>query len=262
MNQDRVMEKVSVWYSGAECGGWALAESRVRGKKFALVLAGVVLAGQAAVASLGEPKEVVELEPFQVVTTATRTERLAVDLPIRTEVLGSEMFQAAGVFDLSGAMEYLPGVRVETNCQNCGTAEVMLLGLGAGYNQLLFNGQPMFSGLAAVYGLEHIPTAFIDRVEVVKGGASTLYGPGAVTGVINIIPREPLASGITTGAAVESFSGDIMWRLMGLGDWVAADRTSAVTVFSEAREQDAVDLSGDGFSDITKRSFRTAGTQF
>ncbi len=166
-----------------------------------------------AVASINaadqESEPTYELDTYHVVSTATRTERLASDLPIRTELLTAELFRSAGASDLASALAYLPGARVEANCQNCGTTEIKLLGLGAGYNQLLLDGQPIFSGLAAVYGLEHIPTAFIERIEVVKGGASSLYGPGAVAGVVNIIPREPWFNQVIMEGSVETFSGPI-----------------------------------------------------
>lgn len=202
----------------------------------------------------------VELDPYEVVTSATRTERLAADLPIRTERLAPELFRAAGTSDLGAALEYLPGARVEANCQNCGTAEVKLLGLGTGYNQLLFGSQPLFGGLAAVYGLEHVPTAFIDRVEVVKGGASTLYGPGAVAGVINIIPREPVTSQTILETRAESFAGSPALSGVAVVDWAGPRGKAAASLFGEARTADAVDLNDDGFTEITEKDFLTGGT--
>jgi len=202
------------------------------------------------------------LAALEVVTTGTRTERLAAEVPIRTEVLGSDLFGQIRATDLASALEYLPGARVEANCQNCGTSEVKLLDLGAGYNQLLFNGQPLFSGLAAVYGLEHIPTAFIERVEVVKGGASSLYGPGAVAGVINIIPHEPLFNQRQVELSVELLDGEPSSLLVGIWDWLDPAHRSAITTFMEARHNESVDLNKDGFSEITKKDFLTLGTNF
>jgi len=203
---------------------------------------------------------IVELDPFSVVSTATRTERLITEVPIRTEMLGPELFRASGATDLAAAIEYLPGARVEANCQNCGAAEVKLLGLGAGYNQLLFDSQPLFSGLAAVYGLEHIPTAFIERIEVVKGGASSLYGPNAVAGVINIIPREPIVDQVYFDASLESIDGEIANHGVGVYDWVDPENRAAASVYGEYRSADAVDLNGDGISEITAKDFYTVGT--
>jgi outer membrane receptor for ferrienterochelin and colicins len=201
-----------------------------------------------------------ELNPLTVVSTATRTPRLATEVPIRTELLSAELFALAGTRDLASAIEYLPGARVESNCQNCGTSEVKLLGLGAGYNQLLFDSQPLFSGLASVYGLEHIPTAFIERIEVVKGGASSVYGPGAVAGVINIIPHEPVVTIIDFEADYEVFDGEPARTAVGVFDWVDAQHRCAATLYGETKTNEAVDLNGDGFSEITEKDFRTIGT--
>ena len=206
--------------------------------------------------------KVYELEAYEVVTTGTRTERLAKETPIRTELIPAEILRSAGVADLAGALAYMPGARVEANCQNCGTTEVKLLGLGAGYNQLLFDGQPLFSGLAAVYGLEHVPTAFVERIEVVKGGASSLYGPGAVAGVVNIIPREPLFNQVQVEGSVEEMAGAAGQGVTGVWDWAPRGTRQALTIYGEHREVEAMDIDGDGFSETPKKRFFTTGSNF
>ena len=75
-----------------------------------------------AQAEESDSRNTVDLETYEIVTTATRTERLATEVPVRTELLGPELFRASGAPDLAAALEYLPGARVEANCQNCGTA--------------------------------------------------------------------------------------------------------------------------------------------
>lgn len=232
-----------------------------KGKTFSSFIPVLGIVGLMTTQGAAADGDIVTLDEFRVVSTATRTARLALELPIRTEVVTPELFTALGARDISQALEFLPGVRVESNCQNCGTTEVKLLGLGAGYNQLLFDGQPLFSGLAAVYGLEHIPTAFVERIEVVKGGASALYGPGAVTGVVNIIPREPLVTGAFVEGQLESVDGNAARSGVVLADWVQGDGKLALTLFSQYRQDEAVDLNGDGFSDLTGKRFRTHGTQ-
>ncbi len=211
--------------------------------------------------SLLRDDNIIDLEAYRVVSTATRTERLALDVPVKTEVLGPELFFSANTGDIAAALEYLPGARVEANCQNCGTSEVKLLGLGSGYNRLLFDGQPLFSGLAAVYGLEHIPTSFIERIEVVKGGSSSLYGAGAVAGVINIIPHEPIENGTDFTTTFESIDGNPSVTLTGKQDWYEKNGTHAGTVFGDYRQNDSVDLNGDGITEITEKDFYTTGTQ-
>lgn len=202
---------------------------------------------------------VVELDAFQVVSTGTRSDRLAKDVPIRTELIAPDLFLAAGTRDLAAALEYMPGIRSEANCQNCGTAEIKMLGLGAGYNQLLFDSQPLFSGLASVYGIEQIPTAFISRVEVVKGGASSLYGPGAVAGVINILPNEPVVDKQRYDLATESVEGSLFQSVSLLRDWSSPEGDTAFSLYGQFNDNESVDLNGDGFTEITEKRFHTLG---
>ncbi len=201
----------------------------------------------------------VELDPFTVVSTGTGSERLARESPVRTQLLRPELFQSSGARDLAAALEYLPGIRAEANCQNCGTAEIKMLGLGSGYNQLLFDGQPLFSGLASVYGIEQIPTAFIGRIEVVKGGASTLYGPGAVAGVINVLPKIPTENGQRIDWQGESVSGASVVSASFVKDWASQNGDAAASAFGQTNNAEAVDLNDDGFSDVTEKAFRTMG---
>lgn len=100
-----------------------------------------------------------------------------------------------GARTLADAVEYTTGVRVESNCQNCDFSQIRLLWLEGPYTQILMGGQPVGSSLAQVYGIEQIPSRMIDRIEIVKGGGSALYGPESVGGVVNIISREPAKRG-------------------------------------------------------------------
>ena len=127
----------------------------------------------------------------EVVITGTKTPRHIKDVPVRTQVLTREAIEQTGACDLYQALDGTPGVRVEEQCQACNFSQVRLLGLGPDHTQVLIDGQPVYSGLAAVYGLQQIGTASIERIEVVKGGASALYGGGAIAGAINLISRIP-----------------------------------------------------------------------
>lgn len=209
--------------------------------------------------SNSEHDEVFELDAFQFVSTGTRSNRLLKDVPIRTELMSSELFLAAGARDLAAALEYMPGIRSEANCQNCGTAEIKMLGLGAGYNRLLFDGQPLFSGLASVYGFEQIPTAFISRLEVVKGGASSLYGPGAVAGVINILPNEPVANKQRYDFSLEEVDGNLFQSASLLRDWSTPEGNTALSLYGQFNDNESVDLNDDGFTEITEKQFYTVG---
>lgn len=122
----------------------------------------------------------------QVVVTSTRTPHYVKDVPIRTEVVTSQSLRTKNAQNIFEALEAVPGIRVENQCQFCNFSMVRMQGLGAEHTQVQINGQPVYSGLASVYGLEQIGTADVDRIEIVKGAGSALYGSSAVAGAINI----------------------------------------------------------------------------
>ncbi|MEW6618892.1 MAG: TonB-dependent receptor [bacterium] len=134
-------------------------------------------------------EEAIELE--KVVVTATKGERVIADVPVRTEVITSKEIEAKGATNLYEALEGTPGIRVEQQCSYCNFSVCRMQGLEAGHVQILIDGQPVYSGLASVYGLQQVPTANIERIEVVKGAGSALYGASAIAGVINIITKKP-----------------------------------------------------------------------
>jgi outer membrane receptor for ferrienterochelin and colicins len=138
--------------------------------------------------------EAVDTLEAMVVTGSAVAEPLK-DVPVRTEVIDRSLIQSTAARDLAQIIEYTPGIRVESTCSNSNTQSIQLLGLPQSYIAILSDGLPTFSGLAGVYGIEQIPAGLIDRIEVVKGGGSTLYGPSAVAGVINLMPREPERTG-------------------------------------------------------------------
>ncbi len=126
-----------------------------------------------------------------VVVTGTKTERLLIDVPVRTELISRIDIEARGAVDLYEVLESIPGIRVEQQCSYCNFSVLRMQGLEAGHVQVLIDGMPIFSGLASVYGLQQIPASFIERIEIVKGASSALYGSSAIAGVINIITKEP-----------------------------------------------------------------------
>jgi outer membrane receptor for ferrienterochelin and colicins len=197
----------------------------------------------------------------ETVVTATRTSRRLDDVPVRTEVVGRDMIERLSARTLADAMEYTTGVRVENNCQNCNFSQIRLLGLEGPYTQLLVDGQPVISSLAQVYGIEQIPSRMIERIEVVKGGGSALYGPGSVGGVVNVISREPAKRGAQLEARSDVMSGEPGYSLSGGGDWVSSSQRAVVTVFGQLDRVRPVDLTGDDYTEVSRRSLDAAGAR-
>ncbi len=111
---------------------------------------------------------------------------------IKVEVLNREFLrQIPGANNLMESIDYVNGVQKQINCGVCGTNDIHLNGMEGPYTLVLIDGMPIISALGTVYGLNGIPSSMIERIEIVKGPASTLYGSEAVAGIVNVITRDP-----------------------------------------------------------------------
>ena len=178
----------------------------------------------------------------QVVVTGTRTEHFVKDVPIRTEVLTSESMTQKNAQNVFEALEAVPGVRVEQQCQACNFSMVRMQGLGAEHTQILLDGQPVYSGLAGVYGLQQMGTTDIDRLEIVKGAGSALYGSSAVAGVINIISKEP---SFEPGLSADLQMGNYGYKNLNLAGSMRY-KSVGLSLFAQRNEASAIDETQDG----------------
>ena len=193
----------------------------------------------------------------QVVVTSSRSERLKQEAPSLVSVIGSEMFDRVASQSLAGGLTFQPGVRVENTCQNCGFPQVRINGLDGKYSQVLVDSHPLFSSLTGVYGLEQIPANMIERVEVMRGGGSALYGSSAIGGTINVITKEPKTSMAEMAHTTTSIglTGALESSTTLNASLVSASRRAALSVFAQSRNGDGYDHDGDGFTEIlTTRS--------
>lgn len=187
-----------------------------------------------------------------VVVTASRMEQRRQDAPVIVTTTTSAMIDAVQAVNLAEGLRFQPGLRLETNCQNCGFTQVRLNGLQGPYTQILIDSRPIFSSLNGVYGLEQIPAAMIDRIEVVRGAGSALYGAGAVAGTINVITREPSATSLSVSTTSQWYGGRVPDRVVSAdGSFLSADGSSGLSVFATSRDRHAWDRNGDGFSETT-----------
>ncbi len=181
------------------------------------------------------------------------------EAPVRVEIVPREMIEKTASRTLADALDFMTGVRVESNCQNCNFSQVRLLGLDGAYSQILIDGQPLISSLAQVYSIEQIPARMVDRIEVIKGGGSAMYGAGAVAGAINVIPREAKENGGWLDSSLGWMAGLPTTSQQGVLDLVSADRNTTFTVFGQIDRTLPLDLDGDSFTEVGKRSLSATG---
>ena len=161
---------------------------------------------------------------------------------------------------MADVLNYAPGIRVETNCQNCGFTQVRLNGLGGGYTQVLLNSRPVFTSLIGVYGLEQIPTNIIERIEVVRSGGSALYGSSAIAGTINVITKDPILNTWEIGTNLALIDGSAVDRTLTFNNsLIADDLNSGISFFGNYRKRDAFDANNDGFTELVKIKNTTVG---
>ncbi|MFV8225253.1 TonB-dependent receptor [Christiangramia aquimixticola] len=198
----------------------------------------------------------------QVVISATRNRINLKDAPVIVNVLDSKLFNATQSISVAESLNFQPGVRVETNCQNCGFTQVRLNGLDGSYTQVLINSRSVFSALNSVYGLEQIPTSILDRVEVIRSGGSALFGSNAIAGTINILTKDPVLNTWNVSGDLALIDGKVPDRTVNFtGSLVSEDLKKGVTIFGMHRDREAFDANNDGFTELTELKNSTLGAK-
>ncbi len=203
----------------------------------------------------------------QIVVTADRSAKKRSEASTIVNQMNSKALETVNAYALSDGLSYIPGLRTEVNCQNCGMVQVRMNGLPGDYSQILINNRPIFSGLVGVYGLELYPVSMIDNIEVIRGGGSALYGSNAVAGTINIITKNPLnnsyAAKIQTGAigivpnadAANEYAANFNTTV------ISKDKNTGLALFGSSRNRDGFDANGDSFSELMKLQNLSFGTR-
>jgi len=184
-------------------------------------------------------------------------------------VINSDIFQSTQSATLSEGLNFCSGLRMENNCQNCGFTQVRMNGLEGPYSQILINSRPIFSGLAGVYGLELIPANMIEKVEIIRGGGSALYGSNAIAGTINLLLKDPVKNAYQIGIS-DSFIGvGVDGSSSTATDYTINFNTSVVgknnnngfSLYGFNRERKPFDANDDTFSEIAYLNNLTLGSR-
>ena len=196
----------------------------------------------------------------EVVVSANRNEVSRKIAPVVVNVMSAKLFETVNSTDLAKSLNYQSGLRVENSCQNCAFPQVRINGLEGPYSQILINSRPIISALSGVYGLEQIPTNMIERVEVVRGGGSALFGANAVGGTINIITKDPVSNSFQVSSTMSNVNGDTWEQYMGANaSLVSKDNVYGIAVYQSYRNRNPYDVDGDSFSEIGKLNMNTFG---
>jgi len=182
----------------------------------------------------------VQIESKGIVVTGTRTPRYIKDVPVFTEIVSRASIEDKSAHNIFEALEGESGIRVEQQCQGCNFSILRMQGLGADHTQILLDGQPVYSGLANVYGLQQMSTADVDQIEIVKGAGSALYGSNAIAGAINIVSSIPRKSEGKVGIELGEHGTNNYDISAG-----TKKENHSIFLFAQQSEQDELDETGD-----------------
>nr|WP_308419855.1 TonB-dependent receptor [Pontibacter amylolyticus] len=183
----------------------------------------------------------------EVVVSGTMRETYLLESPVPVEIYTPKYFQKNPTPAIFEALEIVNGVQPQINCSVCGTGDIHINGMEGAYTMVLIDGMPIVSALSTVYGLSGIPNSLIERVEVVKGPASTLYGSEAVAGLINIITKSPLTAPRLSADLFYTSHQELNADLGYSKRWTRASTMISTNYF---RFADRRDVNEDNFTDI------------
>ncbi len=196
----------------------------------------------------------IALSPLQkeldaVVVSGTLRPVKKLESPVPVEVYTTQFFKKNPSPSIFESLQNVNGVRPQLNCSVCNTGDIHINGLEGPYTMITIDGMPIVSSLASVYGLFGIPSQLIDRVEIVKGPASGLYGSEAIGGLINIITKAPdKAPAFTANFMTTSW----LEHNLDLGSkFKLGKKASSLLGVNYFNYQQPYDKNKDGFTDVT-----------
>lgn len=195
-----------------------------------------------------------------VVVTANKYETKQKEVATIVNVIPPLIIESTTSNSMADVLNFQTGLRVEETCSNCGVPQIRINGLEGQYTQILMDSRPIFSSLASVYGLEQLPAGMVDRIEVIRGGGSALFGANAIAGVVNIITKEPNRNSMSinnSSAFTEKGTYDINTSMN--ASVVAENQKAGLFLFGVQRNREQYDRDDDGYSDIPHLNSTTVG---
>ena len=195
-----------------------------------------------------------------VVVTANKYETKQREVATIVNVIPPLIIESTTSNSMADVLNFQTGLRVEETCSNCGVPQIRINGLEGQYTQILMDSRPIFSSLASVYGLEQLPAGMVDRIEVIRGGGSALFGANAIAGVVNIITKEPNCNSLNISnfsAFTEKGTYDINTNMN--ASVVSENQKAGLFLFGVQRNRQQYDRDDDGYSDIPHLNSTTVG---
>jgi len=195
-----------------------------------------------------------------VVVTANKYETKQREVATIVNVISPLIIESTTSNSMADVLNFQTGLRVEETCSNCGVPQIRINGLEGQYTQILMDSRPIFSSLASVYGLEQLPAGMVDRIEVIRGGGSALFGANAIAGVVNIITKEPNRNSLNisnSSAFTEKGTYDINTNMN--ASVVSENQKAGLFLFGVQRNRQQYDRDNDGYSDIPHLNSTTVG---
>ena len=190
-----------------------------------------------------------EASEQEVIVTATRTSRTISDIPTRVETISGEELEEKGNMkpgDIRMLLNESTGIQTQQTSATSYNSSIRIQGLDGRYTQILRDGFPLYSGFSGGLSLMQVAPLDLKQIEVIKGSSSTLYGGGAIAGLVNLVSKTPTAKrelsflGNATSAGGIDLSGFYSQRF----------KKTGITVFGSGNTSKAYDPAGIGLTAI------------
>ena len=184
----------------------------------------------------------------EVVITGTMKEISRTESPVPVEIITPKLFKKNPTATLFESVGMVNGVQPQLNCNVCNTGDIHINGMEGPYTLILIDGMPIVSALSTVYGLNGIPNSMVERIEVVKGPASSLYGSEAMGGIINVITKSPYKAPVISADSFLTSWGELS---MDASAKINAGKATSLIGINYFNYNSRIDNNGDNFTDLT-----------
>ena len=185
-----------------------------------------------------------------IIVSSSRTNSRIEDLPTKVEVLGSEEVKEENGIkpgNIASLLGDIAGIQIQQTSAATGNADMRIQGLQGKYTQILRDGMPLFGGYAGSFSILQIPPLDLQQIELVKGASSTLYGGGAIAGMLNLISKKPKLGrpekSLTLNySSLNEFNANTFFS--------ERNKNIGYTLYAGTTQQKEMDVDKDGFSDV------------